>query len=192
MSPKSRRVLIVNGSPRKRGNSATLASQVGAGAAAAGAQVETVFLQGMDIRPCTNCDACQKKGARGCVVKDEMQELYPKLRSADALVLASPIYWFTMSAQMKLFMDRWYALGGDPGGNTLKGKRIGIVLAYADVDAVASGAINAIRTYQDAFAFIGATIVGMVYGTAGKAGEIAKNKELMGKARQLGKALAEG
>jgi len=69
-------------------------------------------------------------------------------------VIASPIYWFTVSAQTKLFMDRWYALGGDDG-YALAGKQFGIVLAYADADPFTSGAVNALRTFQDAFNYIG-------------------------------------
>ena len=118
-----------------------------------------------------------------------MQALYPKLRAVDALVLASPVYWFTVSAQTKLFMDRWYALEGS-GGNALAGKRVGIVLTYGDSDPVNSGAVNALRTFQDAFRYIGAEIVGALYGSAHEAGEIAQNSALMDRAYQLGERLA--
>ncbi len=64
----------------------------------------------------------------GCVCsKMTCRLLYPKLREADAIVIASPIYWFTMNAQTKLFIDRWYALES-PQGNALKGKQFGILL----------------------------------------------------------------
>ena len=118
-----------------------------------------------------------------------MQKLYPKLRNADAIVVASPIYWFTISAQTKLFMDRWYALGSDEGYE-LAGKRFGIVLTYADADPFVSGAVNALRTFQDAFHFLKAEFVGMVYGSAWKAGEIRRNKQLLKEAYELGKKLA--
>ena len=184
-----RKIVIAVGSPRKRGNSSTLASQVASGAKAAGAQVETFYLHGMNIKPCTACNACRKKKARGCVIRDAMQPLYPKIRAADAIVIASPVYWFTVSAQTKLFMDRWYALGGDDGYE-LAGKKFAVVLAYADADPFASGAVNALRTFQDAFNFIGAELVGTVYGSAWKAGEIKKNKALMDSAYELGRKLA--
>jgi multimeric flavodoxin WrbA len=182
-------VLIAVGSPRKKGNSATLAKQVAAGAGSAGAKVETVFLHDLNIKPCTACDGCRKKKHIDCVIQDDMQMLYPKLRSADAIVIASPIYWFTVSAQTKLFIDRWYGLGGD-NGYALAGKKFGIVLAYADVDPFVSGAVNALRTLQDALGFIEAEIVGMVYGSASKAGEIKNNKALMDDAFELGKTIA--
>lgn len=182
-------VMIAVGSPRKRGNSSTLAAQVAAGAKAGGAEVETFYLHGMNIKPCTACDGCRKKTHVDCVIKDDMQILYPKLRRADAIVVASPIYWFTFSAQTKLFMDRWYALGGDQG-YALAGKKFAILLSYADADPFLSGAVNALRTFQDALRFIEGELVGMVYGSASKAGEIKKNRALMKEAYDLGRKIA--
>jgi multimeric flavodoxin WrbA len=184
-----RKIMVVIGSPRRKGNSATLAQRVAVGAKDTGAQVETFFLHAMDIRPCTACDACRTKLKKDCIIKDDMKRLYPKMKAADGIVIASPIYWFTISAQTKLFMDRWYALGGDDG-YALAGKKFGIVLAYADADPFTSGAVNALRTFQDAFNYIGAEMVGTVYGSAWKAGEIKKNKALMDAAYALGKKMA--
>jgi multimeric flavodoxin WrbA len=183
----------VKGSPRKNGNSAALADQVAAGAEAAGAEVETVYLHGMDIQPCDACDFCQDAADAGCVIQDDMQPLYPKVREADALVYASPIYWFTVSAQMKLFMDRCYALGGESdyaSEHALAGKRIGIVLTYGGDDPFDSGAINAIRTFQDTFNYVPADILDIVYGYASDPGEVKGNHTLMQKAFQLGEKLA--
>jgi hypothetical protein len=86
-------------------------------------------------------------------------------------------------------MDRWYALGG-PQGYALSGKRFGIVLTYGDSDPFTSGAVNALRTFQDALGFVGAKIVGTVYGTATDPGEIKGNEALMKKAYELGERLA--
>jgi multimeric flavodoxin WrbA len=183
------KVMIAVGSPRKRGNSSTLAAKVAAGAKAGGAHVETFYLHGMNIKPCTACGGCRKKVHVDCVIKDDMQILYPKLRSADVIVIASPIYWFTVSAQTKLFMDRWYGLGGDQG-YALAGKKFAILLSYADADPFSSGAVNALRTFQDAVRFIEADIVGMAYGSASKAGEIRKNKALMEETYELGRKIA--
>ena len=185
-----KKIILVMGSPRKEGNSATLAKQVAAGAEVGGAEVESFYLQEMNIQPCTACNACREENSKGCVIDDDMKVLYSRLRQSDALVISSPIYWFSVSAQTKVFMDRWYALGG-PGEEyaAFAGKRIGIVLTYADVDPFTSGAVNALRTFQDAFNYVGAEIVGMVYGSASEAGEIARNRDLMGEAYELGKKL---
>ena len=119
-----------------------------------------------------------------------MRRLYPKLKAADAVVIASPIYWFTVSAQTKLFMDRWYALGGEDGYGDLSGKKFGVVLAYADADPFSSGAVNALRMFQDAFRYLGAELVGSVYGSAWKAGEISGNEPVMQAAYELGRNIA--
>lgn len=186
-----RKIVVALGSPRRNGNSATLAKQLVAGAETNGAEVESFYLQGMDIRTCTACGWCQGEVGRDCNIDDDMRLLYPKLREADAIVIAGPIYWFTVSAQTKLFMDRCHALGG-PEGNALAGKQFGILLTYADPDPFVSGAVNALRAFQDSFRHIGAEISGMVYGSASEAGEIAENDDVMRQAYDLGQQLAAG
>ena len=185
---KAKRVMVILGSPRRKGNSATLATRISRGAESAGAQVETVYLHGLKISPCRACDTCKKDDTRGCAIKDDMQELYPKLIAADAWVIASPVYWFTMSAQTKIFMDRCYALTAY-GKNPFARKRIAIAMSYGDTDAVRSGCVNALRAFQDAYRYTGSKIVGMVYGSAMEAGEIENNKALMQEAEELGKRL---
>jgi multimeric flavodoxin WrbA len=185
---ETKQVLVILGSPRRKGNSSALAARISRGAKSAGAEVETVFLQALDINPCRGCDTCQKDDSKGCAIKDDMQRIYPKLIRSDAWVIASPVYWFNMSAQTKIFMDRCYALTAY-AKNPFAGKRIAIAMSYGDVDPVRSGCVNALRTFQDAFRYTGSKIVGMVYGSAMKAGEIANNKALMQEAEELGKRL---
>jgi len=182
------KVLVILGSPRRTGNSAALAARIARGAESADANVETVFLQDLDISPCRGCDTCKEAGSRGCAIEDDMQEIYPKLAGADAWVIASPVYWFTMSAQTKIFMDRCYALPAY-AENPFAGKRIAIAMSYGDADPVRSGCVNALRTFQDAFRYTGSQIAGMVYGSAMKAGEIENNEVLMREAEELGKRL---
>jgi multimeric flavodoxin WrbA len=184
----SKQVLVILGSPRRTGNSSTLAARISLGAKSSGAEVETLFLQDLKISPCRACDTCQKHDSKGCATEDDMQEIYPKLIKADAWVIASPVYWFTMSAQTKIFMDRCYALPAY-AKNPFAGKRIAIAMSYGDVDPVKSGCVNALRTFQDAFSYTRSKIVGMVYGSAMKAGEIENNETLMREAEELGKRL---
>jgi multimeric flavodoxin WrbA len=181
-------VLIIKGSPRINGNSVTLANQVYAGAEQAGAVVESINIAEMDIRPCDACDVCKESYAR-CIVEDDMQSLYPKLIQADVIVLAFPIYFFTINAQMKLFIDRWYALE-DEQGYLLGGKQLALVFVYGDTDLYTSGGINAIHTFESLSRYIGIEIAGMVYGTADKLGDAEKQTELMAKAFKLGEQIA--
>lgn len=183
-----KKVLVILGSPRKKGNSALLAEQIAKGARSAGAKVETVFLHGLNISPCKSCYACQKPGSKGCSIKDDMQKLYNNMLGAHAWVVASPVYWFNMSAQTKIWMDRCFALPAH-GIDPFSGKRIAIAMSYGGEDPFDSGCVNALRTFQDSFGFVGASIVGMVYGSAMGAGEIEANKALMIKAEELGQKL---
>jgi len=185
----SKKVLVLLGSPRKKGNSTTLAKKIVEGAEAAGANVEQVYLHGQNIAPCQACYACQKPDSKGCVIDDDMQPIYNKLLATDAWVFASPVYWFSMSAQTKLCLDRCFGLLAF-GKDVFVGKQIAIAMSYGDSDPFKSGCINALRTFQDASRYVGADIVGMVYGSAEQPGEIASNQSLMQEAEDLGKKLA--
>ena len=183
------KIIALMSSPRKNGNSTLLGQQIADGAQAAGARVEIFNLHKMAIKPCTACDKCHAADDRFCIIKDDMQKLYQKIIDADGIIFASPIYFFTMSAQLKLFMDRCYGFGG-PSGYALKGKKMAVALTYGDNDPFRSGAVNALRTFQDAFAYLEAPFVGSVYGTGLEPGDILKNKAVMKQALQLGKDLA--
>lgn len=182
-------ILILKGSPREQGNSSTLADQAAAGARQAGADVECFELHKLDIHACDACDICQGVSEGDCAIQDDMQLLYPKLRRADAILVASPVYWFTVSAQAKLCIDRWYALES-PEGSALAKKKFGVILTYGDTDPYTSGAINAIHTFQDMFRYIKADLVGIAYGSASKVGDVQKQPELMEQAFKLGQKLA--
>jgi multimeric flavodoxin WrbA len=187
--PMGKRIVVLLGSPRKMGNSSRLAEHLSRGASSRGASVEAYYLNGMDIRPCQACMKCQKEGSPGCAVRDDMQDLYPRLKEADVVVMASPIYWFNMSAQTKTVIDRFYAVGVGER-NVFKGKPFVFLLSYADADPFVSGAVNALRSFGDMCNYLEAEIAGMLYGSAGDPGEIEKNQALMDEAYQLGCRLA--
>lgn len=185
---KANKVLVLLGSPRKTGNSATLVQSLIKGAEEAGAEVETVYLNGHDIKTCQSCYVCQKPDATKCAVDDDMQKIFPKLVEADAWVFATPVYWFSFSAQTKLLMDRLFALGAYTAV-PFRDKRIAIVMTYGGNDVFSSGCVNALRTFQDAFTYCRAKMVGMVYGTARTTEDITSNTALMQEAEQLGRRL---
>ncbi len=186
-----RKVLIFKGSPRPNGNSAVLADQVAAGARHAGAQVESFLLHRMNIQPCDGCNTCESMIDGYCIIQDDMQVLYPKLVAADAVLIASPVYWFNVSAQTKLLIDRFHALGS-AGNSLLSGKQFGIALTYEDPDPFVSGAINPIRSFQDMFRYLHIDFIGMVYGTARDVGDIQKKPEVLQQAFELGIKMAQG
>lgn len=177
------------GSPRAGGNTDLLVQQVIEGAQEQGARVARHFLHALDLRPCDACEGCRGRMDDRCIIEDDMQPIHAQLRACDAVIVGTPVYWFSMSAQTKILLDRWYALAG-PEGHALKGKRFGLVLAYADPDPFVSGAANVHRVFHDACRWMGATLVGTVYGTAEAKGEVAGNSALLGQARDLGRRLA--
>ena len=184
-------ILILKGSPREKGNSSTLAEQAAAGARQAGADVECIDLYKLDIHACDACDICRGVDEGDCVIQDDMQMLYPKLLQADAILVASPIYWFTISAQIKLCIDRWYALLARMA-TLLSKKKFGLVLTYGDPDPYSSGAVNAIYTFQSICRYLEADLLGIVYGSASDIGDVQKQPELMEQAYKLGMKLAAG
>lgn len=185
----TKKILIIKGSPRLKGNSSTLADQAVEAACAKGALVDSYDLQKMTIEPCNACDYCQKVEEYKCNTEDDMQILYPKLIDCDALIIASPIYWFTMSAQTKLFLDRMYCLQSS-NGLKFRDKKIGIILTYGDDDPYMSGGMNAINTYRDAFRYMQCEIVDIVHGTVSDVGDAQKNPRLIAQACRLGEKLA--
>ena len=99
------KIVAIVGSPHAaKGNTAKLTQIVLAGAEREGAQTETIYLPGNTVLPCMGCDYCHKKGR--CLQKDSFAEIQQKVKEADGLVLGSPNYIFSVSAQTKAFMDR--------------------------------------------------------------------------------------
>ena len=104
-------VLILQGSPRANGNTAWMAEEYKKAAEAAGHKVTLVDVAHKKIAGCLACEYCHGKGNGTCIQKDDMQELSPLLAEAEALVLASPIYYFGMSAQIEAPIQRVYNVG---------------------------------------------------------------------------------
>lgn len=181
-------ILILNGSPREKGNTAVLSERLEEGATEAGADVEHIYLHGLEISPCDACDYCQDQG-KGCVISDDMQEIYPKLLAADVIVVASPVYWYSMTAQTKLCIDRWYALESGTEFE-LAGKTLSLLMVYGDEDLYTSGGITVVYTLEGICRYVGLNFDGIVHGSAMDIGDAEKDLVLMEKAFQLGKKLA--
>ena len=103
-------ILILQGSPRAKGNTAWMAEEFKNAAEAAGHQVTLVNVAHKHIAGCLACEYCHDKGNGACIQKDDMQELYPLMAQAEVLVLAAPIYYFTLSAQIQAPIQRMYCV----------------------------------------------------------------------------------
>jgi len=102
------RVLGIVCSPRKESNTEIVVREALAGAAEKGADTELLLLSELNINPCKACEECAKTGV--CTTQDDMQPIYAKLASADGIIIGTPVYFWTVSAQTKLLIDRTYAL----------------------------------------------------------------------------------
>ncbi|ULQ60456.1 flavodoxin family protein [Brucepastera parasyntrophica] len=178
----SKKILIISGSPRKNGNSELLCGRFASGAEEAGNQVETVFLREKTIGYCLACDGCQRNGGT-CVRNDDMADVLGKMKSADVIVMATPVYFYTMDAQMKTVIDRTYA-----GSVDVKDKDFYfIVTAAENRQAMLERTIEGFRGFTSCLN--GATEKGIVYGIgAWKSGDI-KESPAMQDAFELGQSV---
>jgi multimeric flavodoxin WrbA len=101
------KVMGIYGSPRKAGNTDLMLDAFLEGAEAAGGEVTRVYVRDMDIRGCLGCGYCDKAGT--CIQKDDMQQVYPLMEEAQRIVVASPVYFYSVTAQLKLLVDRTQA-----------------------------------------------------------------------------------
>ncbi len=115
-----KKIVILNGSPRKTGNTSALVKAFSEGAEHAGNTVTTFFLDGMDIHGCKGCFGGHSSRACPCVQEDDMVQIYPAVKACDVVVLASPLYYWGLSGQLKTAFDRLFALEEEEG-NFLRG-----------------------------------------------------------------------
>ena len=126
----SKKIIILNGSPRKKGNTYTLVKAFTQGAESAGHTVTEFFLDSMNIHGCKGCFGGHSGRECPCVQKDDMDKIYPTVRECDVIVLASPLYYWNMSGQLRTAVDRLFTLEeGD--GNLLRGHGRASVLLMA-------------------------------------------------------------
>ena len=176
------RITVIVGSPRKGGNTETLADSLIKGAQSAGADVVKYTLRGKKIAPCVNCDYCQTHDR--CAIDDDMAEVYAQLLHTDALVFATPIYFYTMSAQLKAVLDRLY----NPVRAQLPIRYTALLSVCADDTQRAFDPVRA--TFAAIEDYLGWKRIGEVtVDSVEKKGDIAGH-EALDRARSLGQKLA--
>lgn len=183
------KVLGVLGSPRAGGNSDILLDEALAGAKEAGAEVEKIVLARKKISGCLDCGKCNESGV--CAIKDDMAEIYGKILEADAVLHSVPVYFWSMTAQMKAYLDRWCAFF-DAGWRwhkhyypKFKGKRIGLITVCGDPDARTADPI--VHSFRMTCQFTKLNFLGPVMASASGKGDIARDEKARREARELGK-----
>ena len=184
------KVIAIVGSPRENSNSGILVDEVLKAAAEEGADTKVFYANNMKMIGCQGCGACKTERDR-CIQEDDMTPLYDELKTADAVVFASPVYMFGITGQLKLVLDRMFAfLGPDFRSRLPEGKKLGLIFTQGQPEA---------EVYADYFDSVGDIlhrlgfekpediIVGAGLGAPGLAAE---NQDLLDSARALGKRLA--
>lgn len=178
----SKKVLALSASPRRCGNSDLLCDRLLQGAQEAGHQTEKIFLGEKKVGVCTACDYCRSHNGQ-CAQKDDMAEILDKMVKADVLVLASPVYFYSINAQMKAVIDRTVARYLE-----LTGKELCYIIAAAEDDRPAmERAVECFRGFADCLP--DPEERGVIYGIGvWQKGEI-QDKPAMEEAYQLGRSL---
>lgn len=178
----SKQVLIISSSPRRGGNSDTLCDQFGKGAEEAGNSVEKIRLAEMKIDYCSACYACKTK--EQCVKQDDMAQVIDKMRKANVIVLATPVYFYTMCAQMKTMIDRTLGGAQSPG---LENKEFYLIATAADGKSAMERTVDGLRGYLECLP--GAKEMGVIYGAgAWQLGDIQGNPAMQ-EAYRMGKSI---
>lgn len=154
----TKKVLILSSSPRRGGNSDTLCDEFMRGAIESGNEVEKVFLRDKTIHYCTGCSTCSLHG-KPCPQKDDAAEIIEKMVAADVIVMATPVYFYTMSAQMKTLIDRCCGLYTE-----MKNKEFYFIVTAAEDDRkLMERTVDTFQGFLDCLE--NPTIKGVVYGT---------------------------
>lgn len=179
-----KKIIILNGSPRKSGNTAALTAAFRKGAEEAGNTVTEFFLGSMKINGCKGCFCGGKNPASPCVQKDDMDQIYPVYKEADMVVLASPLYYWTISGQLKSAFDRLFAVAECNSDYQNPIKETALIMA-----AEGNGFEETLYWYDRLEKHLGWKSIGKVLcGGVMAAGDITGKAELQ-EAYQLGKSI---
>ena len=175
-----KKVLILSGSPRKGGNSDILCDQFAKGALEAGNEVEKIRVAEKKIAPCTGCYFCRNSGGK-CALNDDMGDLLQKIIDCDVLVLSSPVYFYSMCAQLKAVIDRCVARWTE-----IANKDLYYIMTAAEEDEdTMDGTIACMHGF--AMCIDGYDEKGILYGKGvAEKGEIVNRPELMQIAYEMG------
>lgn len=189
----NKKILILSGSPKKDGNTAALVEWFSEGAKSKGAHVEIVHAASLNYKSlgCNSCRACQKIKTYTCVVPDDASLVLAKMAVVDVVVMATPLYFFGASAQLKLIFDRMFSLyKWDNAAGTmetpLKGKTL-VVLASAFEDVGLDALEQPFKLTAD---YSGMKFKSLLVPNAGVSGELRNNAAIRQKAIALGESIA--
>ncbi|MEM2088424.1 MAG: flavodoxin family protein [Thermoproteota archaeon] len=176
------KVLGLIGSPRKGSNTDLLVSRILDGASASNHLTEKLYLYELNISPCVDCRRCKKDNFQ-CVVDDDMQILYCKLKDADMIIFGTPLYWYGPTGKMKLVIDR---LRPFIASKKLKGKKAILVVPSEEGPSVCSYLIG---MFELSFKYLEINLIDKVLVKAYEKAEVREQPEILERMFHLGKSL---
>lgn len=185
-------VLGIMGSPRVGGNSDVLLDDALAGAEKTGARAEKIILDRKKISGCKDCKKCNETGL--CVIKDDMLQIHKKILEADAVIHSVPVYFWSMTAQMKAYLDRWCAFfDADWRWHKeyhpiMKVKRIGLITVCGDTNVHTADPV--VHSFKSTADMTGMHWLGAVMASATGIGDILKDSDARKQATELGRKAA--
>jgi len=185
-------ILVITGSPKKDGNTAALVEWFAEGAKSAGAGVEILNAGAFKSRVngCQSCRACQKREAYGCVFDDDVKSALDKMIKADVVVMATPLYFFSASAQIKQVFDRMFSLyKWDNAANTMKTALKGKTFAVIASAFEAEGFDALEEPFKMTADYSGMKYASLIVPDAGESGDVRKKPGIREKAVAFGKII---
>lgn len=186
-----KKVLILIGSPRKKGSTAILAAEAARGLSEQGIDTETIFLNNLKIKGCQACYWCKKNDVAECAVMDDMQKIHRLMKECDGMIVASPIYFGGVTAQTKAWLDRMFPyIGMDLNPKMPAAKKVSFIFTQNQPDArLFQGGID---SFMFAVGLSGMAVKDYMIGydlDAGIKPPAEEKKEFMEKAYRMGRDL---
>ncbi len=182
-----KRILAVMGSPRKNGNTQTIVSSFLDGVRSSGAQTDLAVLADLHIKECDGCHTCWQ--GNPCSKKDDMLSLYHRIIAADIIVFGTPVYWFSPTALMKLFIDRLVYFNSPKNRALVRGKSVVLIIPFEDTTIETARPTEEI--FEKSLDYLEMKLIGKILAPGlGPRTAASKNPQLLQDAFTLGQKLA--
>ena len=176
------KVLALIGSPRKGSNTDILVDKILEGCKEKDYTFEKLYLYDLIISACTDCRLCKSDNYE-CAIKDDMQQIYPKMEKADVIIFGTPVYWYGPTGKMKLLIDRMRPF---IASKKMQGKR-GVLVVPSEEGPKACKAL--LEMFRMSFEYLGMRFVDSILATAYERAEVSSNTEDLNQAYNLGTSL---
>ncbi|MBU0596039.1 flavodoxin family protein [Candidatus Bipolaricaulota bacterium] len=182
------KTIVLKASPRKTGNTATMADRLIDGLMAVGhTDITTFHLNDLNIRPCQACDGCFQPPYSGCVLDDDFATIYPVFRDADLIVFAAPVYWWHLCAQMKTFVDRMHPMLTFDRDHCLPTKNLVLITAHLAEDPY--GVDLVVKMFESIAGWAGMDFRAVRFHS--ETGSVHENETKLAEAYKLGHSFAD-